>query len=87
MRRLGSWVKWRNDGGRVHGKPTSVSSDASDRGEIEVAFATARQRADALIVGADGFFFRRRIQLATSRLRDKSARRLYVPRVRSRPAA
>jgi len=39
---------------------------ASDAGAIEDAFAAlARQRADALIVGADGFFFRRRVQLAT----------------------
>jgi ABC transporter substrate binding protein len=34
---------------------------ASDAGAIEDAFATlARQRADALMVGADGYFFRRR---------------------------
>ena len=39
---------------------------ASDAGAIEDAFATlARQRADALIVGADGYFIRRRVQLAT----------------------
>ena len=39
---------------------------ASDSGAIEDAFATlARQRADALMVGADGYFVRRRIQLAT----------------------
>ena len=39
---------------------------ASDSGAIEDAFATmARQRADGLIVGADGYFFRRRVQLAT----------------------
>jgi putative tryptophan/tyrosine transport system substrate-binding protein len=38
---------------------------ASDAGAIEDAFATlTRQRADALIVGADGYFFRRRVQLA-----------------------
>jgi putative tryptophan/tyrosine transport system substrate-binding protein len=39
---------------------------ASDATAIEDAFVMlARQRADALIVGADGYFFRRRIQLAT----------------------
>jgi putative tryptophan/tyrosine transport system substrate-binding protein len=39
---------------------------ASDGGAIEDAFAAlTRQRADALIVGADGYFFRRRVQLAT----------------------
>jgi putative ABC transport system substrate-binding protein len=39
---------------------------ASDAGAIEDAFATlTRERADALIVGADGYFFRRRIQLVT----------------------
>ena len=39
---------------------------ASDAGAIEDAFATlARQRADALMVGADGYFFRRRVQFAT----------------------
>ncbi len=39
---------------------------ASDARAIEDAFATlARQQADALVVGADGYFFRRRVQLAT----------------------
>ena len=39
---------------------------ASDAGAIEDAFASlARERADALIVGADGYFFRRRVQFAT----------------------
>jgi putative tryptophan/tyrosine transport system substrate-binding protein len=39
---------------------------ASDAGAIEDAFATlARQRADALMVGTDGYFFRRRVQFAT----------------------
>jgi putative ABC transport system substrate-binding protein len=38
---------------------------ASDLGGIEDAFATlVRERADALIVGADGYFFRRRVQFA-----------------------
>ena len=39
---------------------------ASDRSEIEAAFATlVRNRSDALVVGADSFFFGRRLQLAT----------------------
>jgi putative ABC transport system substrate-binding protein len=39
---------------------------ASDARAIEDAFATlARQRADGLMVGADGYFFRRRVQVAT----------------------
>jgi len=39
---------------------------ASDRSEIEAAFATlVRNRGDALVVGADPFFFSRRLQLAT----------------------
>jgi putative tryptophan/tyrosine transport system substrate-binding protein len=39
---------------------------ASDAGAIEDAFATlARQQADAVMVGADGYFFRRRVQFAT----------------------
>jgi putative tryptophan/tyrosine transport system substrate-binding protein len=39
---------------------------ASDAGAIEDAFAMlARQRADALMVGVDGYFFRRRVQFAT----------------------
>jgi ABC-type uncharacterized transport system substrate-binding protein len=39
---------------------------ASDSREIEVAFATlVRNRADALVVGADSFFTSRRLQLAT----------------------
>ncbi len=37
-----------------------------DPSAIEEAFATlARQRTDALMVGADGYFYRRRVQLAT----------------------
>ena len=44
---------------------------ASDSSAIEDAFATLmRQRADALMVGADGYFFRRRIQLATLAARN-----------------
>jgi putative ABC transport system substrate-binding protein len=39
---------------------------ASDSREIEAAFAAlVRQKADALLVGADPFFFRRRLQIAT----------------------
>src|SRR5262249_16333126 len=39
---------------------------ASDRSEIEAALATlAHNRAEALVVGADSFFFGRRLQLAT----------------------
>jgi putative ABC transport system substrate-binding protein len=39
---------------------------ASDRSEIEAAFAMlVGNRADALVVGADSFFFGRRLQLAT----------------------
>ena len=39
---------------------------ASDRSEIGAAFATlVGNRADALVVGADSFFFGRRLQLAT----------------------
>jgi ABC-type uncharacterized transport system substrate-binding protein len=44
---------------------------ASDSSAIEDAFATlARERANALMVGADGYFFRRRIQLATLAARN-----------------
>jgi putative ABC transport system substrate-binding protein len=39
---------------------------ARDSREIEAAFATlVRNKADALLVGADSFFFNRRLQLAT----------------------
>jgi putative ABC transport system substrate-binding protein len=39
---------------------------ASDSREIEAAFATlVRNRADALLVGTDPFFYSRRLQLAT----------------------
>jgi putative tryptophan/tyrosine transport system substrate-binding protein len=39
---------------------------ASDSREIEVAFVTlVRNRADALVVSADSFFYNRRLQLAT----------------------
>jgi putative ABC transport system substrate-binding protein len=39
---------------------------ASDYREIEVAFATlVRNKADALVVGTDPFFYTRRVQLAT----------------------
>jgi putative tryptophan/tyrosine transport system substrate-binding protein len=40
--------------------------NASTSGEINAAFATfARERADALFVGGDAFFFIRRVQLVT----------------------
>jgi putative ABC transport system substrate-binding protein len=39
--------------------------NASTSREIEAAFALARDRADALFVGADGFFASRRVQFAT----------------------
>ena len=39
---------------------------ASDSSGIEAAFSTfVRNKADALVVGADPFFFYRRLQLAT----------------------
>jgi putative ABC transport system substrate-binding protein len=41
-------------------------AQASDSREIEAAFTTlVRNRADALLVGSDSFFFSRRLQLAT----------------------
>ncbi len=41
-------------------------NQASDSRQIEAAFATlVRNRTDALLVGADPFFFSRRVQLAT----------------------
>jgi putative tryptophan/tyrosine transport system substrate-binding protein len=47
------------------GVPISVI-EASDSREIEAAFATlVRNRADALLVGTDPFFFNRRVQLTT----------------------
>ena len=47
------------------GVPISVIH-ASDSREIEAAFATlVRNRADALLVGTDPFFFNRRVQLTT----------------------
>jgi putative ABC transport system substrate-binding protein len=43
-----------------------ITLRADDSSAIEDAFmALARRRADALMVGADGYFIRRRIQLAT----------------------
>jgi putative ABC transport system substrate-binding protein len=46
--------------------------NASTGEEIEVAFAElARERADALFVAGDGFFFSRRVQLATLAARDR----------------
>ena len=39
---------------------------ASDRGGIDAAFATlVRNKADALLVGSDSFFYTRRLQIAT----------------------
>ena len=39
---------------------------ASDNREIDVAFGTLiRNKADALVVGTDPFFYMRRVQLAT----------------------
>jgi len=44
---------------------------ASDYREIEVAFATlVRNKADALVVGTDPFFYTRRVQLATLAARN-----------------
>ena len=46
--------------------------NASTIGEIDAAFATlARERADALFVAGDAFFFSRRVQLATLTARDR----------------
>jgi putative ABC transport system substrate-binding protein len=46
--------------------------NASTTGEIDAAFATlARERPDALFVGADAFFLDRRVQLATLTARDR----------------
>jgi len=40
--------------------------EASDSREVEAAFATlVRNRVDALVVGSDGFFYYRRVQLTT----------------------
>jgi hypothetical protein len=47
---------------------------ASDSREIEVAFVTlVRNRADALVVSADSFFYNRRLQLATLATRHAMA--------------
>jgi putative ABC transport system substrate-binding protein len=46
--------------------------NASTIGEINAAFAAlVRERADALLVNADGFFASRRVQLATLATRDR----------------
>jgi putative ABC transport system substrate-binding protein len=46
--------------------------NASTGEEIEAAFAAlSRERADALFVAGDGFFFSRRVQLATLAARDR----------------
>jgi putative ABC transport system substrate-binding protein len=46
--------------------------NASTSGEINAAFATlARERADALFVGSDPFFFTRRVQVANLAVRDR----------------
>jgi putative ABC transport system substrate-binding protein len=45
---------------------------ASTAGEIDAAFtAVARERADALFIAAEGFFFSRAVQLATLAARDR----------------
>ena len=46
--------------------------NASTNSEIDAAFATlSRERADALFVAPDGFFYSRRVQLATLAARDR----------------
>src|SRR5262249_13208081 len=46
--------------------------NASTSGEIDAAFAAfGRERPDALFVAADGFFFSRRVQIATLAARDR----------------
>ena len=53
------------DAARVLGLQIQVLNASTSR-EIEAAFATlVRDRADALFVGADGFFLSRRVQFAT----------------------
>src|SRR5580704_15391539 len=54
-----------HDAARFIGLPINVLKAASSS-EIEEAFATlARERATALFVGPDGYFFSRRVQFAT----------------------
>ena len=49
-----------------------ISFNASSIGEIDAAFAAiARERADALLIGGDGFFQSRRGQFGTLTARDK----------------
>jgi putative ABC transport system substrate-binding protein len=46
--------------------------NVSTSGEIDTAFATlSRERTDALFVAPDGFFYSRRVQLATLAARDR----------------
>jgi putative tryptophan/tyrosine transport system substrate-binding protein len=57
------------DAARLIGWPIDVLKAGSSR-EIEEAFATmARERATALFVGPDGFFFSRRVQFAALAMR------------------
>ena len=45
---------------------------ASTPAEIDAAFAAfGRERADALVIAGDGFFYSRRVQLATLAVRDR----------------
>jgi putative ABC transport system substrate-binding protein len=45
--------------------------NAGTVGEIDAAFATVRERADALFVGTNAFFASRRVQFATLAARDR----------------
>src|SRR5262249_4487278 len=45
--------------------------NAGTIGEIDAAFAAARERADALFVGTNAFFASRRVQFATLAARDR----------------
>jgi len=46
--------------------------NASTPAEIDAAFAAfGRERADALVIAGDGFFYSRRVQLATLAVRDR----------------
>src|SRR4029077_189740 len=52
--------------------PPIHTVNVSTSGEIDTAFATlSRERTDALFVAPDGFFYSRRVQLATLAARDR----------------
>jgi putative ABC transport system substrate-binding protein len=63
---MGDFISSRPQRSRLHRRPQCDRLNAGTRDEIDAAFATiSRERAEALFVAPDAFFYSRRVQFAT----------------------